>query len=634
MTVKLPKMGNKVPHKLKPNHTTRLPVHIIALDTEAKQTQLDEKTFLQTLRLGWAVYKRLDRGTETWVQFKTKKEFFEWLENLLIPKKSYYIFAHNFDYDAQILGLYNWLSENPHVETRKFIVDSNVFIIKATYHFIADTNPENHPEMSKLEFKKYVKAKYGKPPKAYLIFLSTTNFTHYPLKKIGKILGIEKMDVDVFTEDEDLLSKYCRRDTEIVLRFVEYLIKFIKEHDLGSFQETIAKQAFTAFRHRFMKHEIFIHADPEATALERLSYRGGRNEAFFIGTLEDEEGIYDLDVNSMYPYVMKNHIYPVKLLKVMHNVSPNLLTEIMKAYLVIADVCIEINEPAVGVREDKLIFPVGKFRVVLTSPELELVLKYGKILKIHSLALYEGAPIFKEYVDYFYTLRLKYKAEGNEVMQFFCKIMLNSLYGKFGQKNEEFITIGYTEKPGNVIYRYYDADKGKWEYFAVIDHKIMKKEGYVESFNGFVAIASFVTAYARCRLWEFIEKAGKENVLYCDTDSLFVTKKGYDNLKEFIDTKKLGFLKIEKSGTRITIHGAKDYEFAGEVKMKGVKKTARKVGENEFEQIQFVKTRGNLLKHRTQGVILKIVRKKLKRQYDKGIVEKSGWVRPFVLNEC
>jgi len=609
--VKLPYLGKKKQHKLKPNKKTELPRHIICLDTEAYEVQIDEETKLQKLKLGWAVYYRRDTKKEAWKYFETPEEFFEWLESLLKAKVKYYVFAHNFDYDAQILELYNWLSKNPKVEVRKFIVDSNVFIIKATYYLDYPTNKR----------------------KAYLEFLSTTNYTFYSLKKIGEMLGYPKLDVDPLTAPKEEVKIYCKRDVEILLKFVLYLIHFIEVHDLGNFQETIAKQSFNTFRHRFMNHEIYIHADPVATALERLSYRGGRNEAFYIGEYHDPNGIYYLDVNSMYPYVMKSFEYPIKLIGVVRKPTLEQLKKLMKDYLVIADVLVRVDKPVVGVRKEKLIFPVGQFRVVLTSPELELVERHGEIIKVYKIAVYEKAPIFKEYVDYFYNLRVKYKQEGNVIMDKFAKIFMNSLYGKFGQKNENLVLIGKTDVDENVIYRYYDAEEKKWKYYAVIDHKIYIKQGYVEAYNSFVAIASFVTAYARCVLWDYIEKAGLENVLYCDTDSLFVTSEGYKRLQPFISDTELGKLKIEKVSDRIRINGAKDYEFAGEVKLKGVKKDAKKIDENTFEQIQFVRTRGNLLKHRVKGVVLKVVRKRLNRQYDKGEVTPSGWVKPYFLWE-
>ncbi len=59
--------------------------------------------------------------------------------------------------------------------------------------------------------------------------------------------------------------------------------------------------------------KMLVHMKPEVIKLEIDSYRGGRNECFFIGEAHGE--FYKLDVNSMYPYVMATHYYPIKCLK-------------------------------------------------------------------------------------------------------------------------------------------------------------------------------------------------------------------------------------------------------------------------------------------------------------------------------
>lgn len=607
---RLPKIGYKKWHYLKSNEKRKLPRFIIAVDTETEPEQIDEKTELHKLKLGWAIFKDRLHNKEEAFYFENVKDFWDWLKSKCKNKTTLYVFAHNFDYDFQVLNGFKYLTEHLGAKITKFIVDSNVFIVRA-----------------RLEGFDGLKSSY-----CNLEFISTTNYSNYSLKKIGKILGLEKFEIDFKSASKEELKRYCYRDTEIVLRFVEYLLKFIEEHDLGNFQPTIASQAFNAFRHRFMKHKILIHAHPKATELERLSYRGGRTEAFFIGKWT-RGTVYKLDVNSMYPFVMKAFEYPVKLVRVLPYTSVDQLKRIMKQYLVIAKVKVYISVPAIGVKREKLIFPIGVFWAVLTSPELELVMKNGQILEVKDVAIYEKAKIFEDYVDYFYNLRLKFKEEGNEVMQYFAKIMLNSLYGKFGQRNESFKTIGFTEDPDFRAERVYDADEGRWRYIRQVGHKIEEKDGYVEGSNSFVAIASFVTAYARCYLWELIEKAGEGNVLYCDTDSLFVTEAGLNNLKPYLDNKELGKLKVEGVTDKLIIWGAKNYIFGDEIKRKGIRKDAVQIDNNTFEQIQFIKIRSNMLKYHLPSAGTIKVRKQLKAEYDKGIITPSGWVEPFVLNE-
>ena len=47
---------------------------------------------------------------------------------------------------------------------------------------------------------------------------------------------------------------------------------------------------------------------------------------------------------------------------------------------------------------------------------------------------YEAKDNLKEFSNYFYEERLKAKAEGNTTKTAFYKLILNSLYGKFGQR--------------------------------------------------------------------------------------------------------------------------------------------------------------------------------------------------------
>jgi len=63
-------------------------------------------------------------------------------------------------------------------------------------------------------------------------------------------------------------------------------IEFCQSEDLGAFGYTIAGQSFNAFRHKFMKEDIYIHNSEKVLELERECYKGGRCEAFFIGTSE------------------------------------------------------------------------------------------------------------------------------------------------------------------------------------------------------------------------------------------------------------------------------------------------------------------------------------------------------------
>src|SRR4029078_5771483 len=95
-----------------------------------------------------------------------------------------------------------------------------------------------------------------------------------------------------------------------------------------------------------------------------------------------------------------------------------------------------------------------------------------------------------------------------------------------------------------------------------------------ESHDSHPAIAAHVTAIARARLWNLIQTAGVGNVLYCDTDSLFLTEQGFSNLRDHCDPARLGALKHEATLAWIVIHGPQDYVTPEKQVLKGIRASA------------------------------------------------------------
>jgi len=144
--------------------------------------------------------------------------------------------------------------------------------------------------------------------------------------------------------DPDLWRIYCRQDVNVMLQGWKIRRRYILDNDLGQMKSTIASQSFTTFRYRFMTQEIRRHRQPEVLWLERDAYRGGRSEAFYVGRVPDPP-TYKLDVNSLYPYVMANHVYPYEVAGVLDRVTLTQLRKLMETYSVIANVDLVADEP-------------------------------------------------------------------------------------------------------------------------------------------------------------------------------------------------------------------------------------------------------------------------------------------------
>ena len=592
-------------HIMKPNENTEIPTYHAFIDTETRDHEIGDGMKELSLKVGWCCFMYYDvkqhEQWKKWVEFTRSKDVWEWIDKKLPYGERIWVWAHNMDFDFRVCKGFTELEKLGYT-IKSFVFEPGRVIVK-----------------------------WIKPGKTIMI-VDTLNIFKVSLEALGESMGIKKMDVEFDSVTDEALSAYCKNDVEIIVKAISDLLEFIDENDLGSFKPTVAAQAFAAYKHKYMKYPIYVHNNKTADEMEVAAYKGGRTEAFFIGNVKHKR-LRCLDVNSMYPSIMVNKELPNKLIGIKSDVRYTQLIKFMKKYLVIADMEFFLPVPGIGCKRERLTFPTGNIRETITSPEIEYVLRHGVINRIYRVCLYEHKPIYKDYIEKVYALRHKYKEEGNYSYQLFCKYLLNALYGKFGQRIQKYEDVGIDCKmDDNYIFNYYDADLKKRVTEYHFGGKIWMKGPKGPSFDTFSAIPAFITAYARMYLWELIEKAGREKVYYCDTDSLFTKLEGVKRLSSYLDEKKLGYLGIENKKI-MRIRNVKDYDTKEERKIKGVRKDAKKIGFRRFEQIQFEKLNTGSRNDRAERVVIKKVHKKMKREYLKGIVLKCGRVRPFEVKE-
>jgi len=212
-----------------------------------------------------------------------------------------------------------------------------------------------------------------------------------------------------------------------------------------------------------------------------------------------------------------------------------------------------------------------------------------------------------------------------------CKKLLNHLYGKFGQRNEDWVLVGKEPKPVDYVEVEIDAQTGKRHTIRCISGQVYRTENPVEGYNSFAGISAEVTGNARMILWQFIEKAGRENVFYTDTDSLLVNKVGRDRLADDISQTVLGKLKLAQRTTKAVLHNVKDYRLGRRVKIKGISRTAKKVGEGNYITYQQQGIRGALHNGDINTMTWRRVPKTLHRIYEKGVVGQDNSVYPPIM---
>jgi len=116
----------------------------------------------------------------------------------------------------------------------------------------------------------------------------------HTLQQVGEFLNLPKLD-----HAEDFLQ-YNRRDVEILVAFWNWLQK-----QGISYLTPAAESRFRMAQDLRQNLGLrAIYSDKEIS--DMLKYYGGRTEAYYAHA----ENAYDLDVNSLYPYVMCNFQYP------------------------------------------------------------------------------------------------------------------------------------------------------------------------------------------------------------------------------------------------------------------------------------------------------------------------------------
>src|SRR5882724_3400271 len=466
-------------HFLKGNATCESVQHAIWFDTETDLHKVAHEKMEHWLRFGWACYRRRlsdDKWSEPeWFRFNTIAQFWDWVLNHTREKTKLYMFCHNTSFDLPVLNTFKVMYDAGY-KLKVAIIDSPPTILRY------------------------------RSGKRSVSILDTLNIWRMPLAKLGEHVGIAKLDMPAENDPQEAWDAYGKRDVEVIMHACLSWWDWLRKNDMGGFSCTLASQAMRVYRHKYMTHPIMIDDSQQAIDLARQAFHGGRCECFRIGTFEGE--FYLLDVNSMYPFVMATCAMPTKLQSVSRRITVGDLTDLVKRFAVVAHVQVETSDAFAAVYHNgKLIFPIGRFECYLTTPDIVYALERGYIKTIREAAFYEPAVCFSNFVEELYNHRLRSEANGDKVQSWQFKILMNSFYGKFGQRGNIWTTCGTADI--NVIDReiVIDYETRHFTVYRTFGGIIQRLAKDGESQDSHPAIAAHITAYARHHLFKLIQRA-------------------------------------------------------------------------------------------------------------------------------
>jgi hypothetical protein len=333
---------------------------------------------------------------------------------------------------------------------------------------------------------------------------------------------------------------------------------------------TAASTAMRTYKSRLITTTPHCHVHPVVNQLEKEAHIGGRCEAFRLGKIPYK--CYHYDFRSHYGGIMADELMPVRLCYL--DQKPMTKAAEIDALLghTMAMVTIETNEAAYPYRrEGDIIYPIGRFTTTLCGPELADAVRHKRIVRWHITARYEMARELESFARLVYSVREQADKDNDEYLSSFAKQVLVSMPGKLGEKIKQWIVEPRVIAPEPFGEWQLLNERGKLERWRAIA-SVMQRErigGY--SPDAVPAMACWIAAHGRYRLLQAIRTAGKENVVYVDTDSLFTSSDGLVNKlgARNSNEKVLGCLESRGAFGSLCVWGIKHYTYKGVTKFSG-----------------------------------------------------------------
>jgi hypothetical protein len=381
------------------------------------------------------------------------------------------------------------------------------------------------------------------------------------VKEMGEMLGMPKLESPRGDFHPGWSSDLTDDDFQYVIRDAEIVAVLMAQfHKEGATHATISSDAMASAKTIFNKHhnvngygqykKYFPELDYDTDRFLRKGYMGGINYAAHIGL--NQGPIVALDVNSMYPTVMKYDLLPfgvpiktndpeadgyqlyVVRAKMKFNLKPGMCAVFKFKHKEDADM--------EGIKTSDAIVSCEKWHeLTLTNIDIANYSRFYDIQIKSGTAVYLAfngeVGLMGPYIDYWFEV--KRTAPKNSVRRALAKLMLNSLYGRFGFSPD--VSIAYFG---------YDED---------IDDIVLKSQpDQLEEVPGYLPYAMFVTANARRRLCDGMLTVGCPNVVHCDTDSVKYLG-GPELSKTLGHTDALGDWKVEDTPAFMIEGGVKRY---------------------------------------------------------------------------
>lgn len=466
------------------------------------------------------------------------EDFIKWCQN---GRENYIVYFHNLKYDGEYILSYLLKNGYECIKDKKDRHDKtfNVVISGEGNFYLIEI---------------YFTVKNARKVNKVTIY-DSLKIINYSVDKIAHDfdLPISKLSIDykAYREKGHILTpeevNYIRNDVEIMARALKIMFdEELNKMTIGSCALNNYKKLTKNFKSYYPELDFEIDQDI------RKSYKGGFTylNPLYAEKITDE-GIV-LDVNSLYPSVMRNALLPFG--KPIYYEGKYEESRMYPLYIQRISCIFKLKEnkiPTIQIKNNPSYFVGNEYLtssnnqivvLTLTNVDLELFLSQYEVEELTYICGWKFKAkygLFNEYVDKWSNKKIESKKQGNKALYTICKLMLNSLYGKFSKNPKILSKYPYLKEDGSIGFSLYPPEIGKGLY---------------------IPMGAFITAYARYKtittsqkIRDYtIDKYKKDYYIYSDTDSVHMLKLPEEELKTFLDIDDftLGAWKLESTFKR------------------------------------------------------------------------------------
>ena len=411
--------------------------------------------------------------------------------------------------------------------------------------------------------------------------------------------------------------KYCKLDCkclfEILVQFNNLIFNNFNVNIHKSL--TLPSLAMRIYKSQFMPKNQIYQIGGAVERDIRQSYTGGAVDVYIPHNRKSVDSLfsqiktffttlYYYDVNSLYPFVMSSTAMPIgkpvafegNIRKIDSKAYGFFYCKITSPDYLDHPILQRRIKTENGIRT---VAGLGSWHGWVYSAEMDNALRFGYQFEILRGYEFKMGFIFKDYVNKMYNLRLEY--DKSHPMNLIAKLLMNSLYGKFGMRDDitrMIILPNVSLEDKQEVLEFIDTfntsilDHSDLGNHVVIIINSITDIHYNEDLDFYhgtevnIGIASAVTASARIFM-SFLKNNPEYKLYYTDTDSWFINKP----LPEHMIGNKFGQFKLENVIKRAVFLAPKVYGFITVdgteiIKVKGLnKENVKTLNINDLEAL-------------------------------------------------